>query len=205
MPDTYAENPLKTVAPSPKVALAVAFDDAPAPFMARGGGTAQPMRAFVELRPSLVRFFERRIRNKSDAEDLAQEVFVRLARQETKESGGEIRQPTAFLFQIAANVLTDRYRRDSARRANEHDSLDDGDIAGEAPSAERVYAGRESLKRLVAALEELTPKCRAIFMLIRYEGLSYSEVGRRFGVGVSAVEKHVTHALQHLHWRIDPE
>ncbi len=147
-------------------------------------------RAYERFRPMLVRFFQRRLADVAEAEDLTQEVMIRLFRQ-------------GYLFQVAANVLRDQFRKDSARHRDKHETLDDATPVGEAPSEELVYGDREMLKRLVAALEELTPKCRTIFLLHRYEGLGYSEIARRLGVGQSAIEKHMMHAIKHLHRRLD--
>ena len=153
---------------------------------------------FDDLRPLLVRYFGRRLNNAADAEDLAQEVCARLIKRDADGASEDVRHPTAFVFKVAANALTDHYRRESARHAGDHDDVDEVEQHDESPSAERVFSGRQSLEKVVAALEELTPKCRSIFMLIRYEGLSYAEVAKRYGVSVSAIEKQVAHALEHL-------
>jgi RNA polymerase sigma factor (sigma-70 family) len=162
---------------------------------------AQVAALFARFRPALVRFFERRSFSAADAEDLTQEVFVKITRLEQSTS---IWHPEAFLFRIAANVLRDRVRREAARHRDDHVALDESTTdGGEEPSEESVYEGRESVRRLLAALAQLTPKCRSIFLLHKYEGLSYSEVARRFDISVSAVEKHMIHAIKHLkqHWQ----
>lgn len=155
---------------------------------------------FKRFQPALVRFFERRSFTPADAEDLTQEVFVKITRLDRSVN---IWQPEAFLFQIAANVLRDRLRRDSARHRDRHVEFDVEVDGNEVPSEESVYEGRESLQRLLAALQGLTPKCRTMFVLHKYEGLSYSEIALRYDVSVSAVEKHMINAMKHLriHWR----
>lgn len=147
------------------------------------------------LRPSLLRFFVRRSRSAADAEDLVQEVFVHLARH----TGGEpIRYPERYVFRIATNVLRDGIRRGAVRRSDDHVPLQDVETGGEAPSAERVYQGEKLLEQVLAVLDELTPKCRATFLLQRFEGLSYSQIARRMGVSRSAIEKQMMHAIQVL-------
>lgn len=161
---------------------------------ATGGG------AYERFRPLLVRFFRRRLRDPAEAEDLTQEVIIKLLRQ-PKDT--EVRHAEAYLFQVAANVLRDHYRRDAARHRDQHDSIDDSTPTGEAPSEERRYGDREMLRRLVEALNELTPKCRTVFLLHRYDGLGYTEIARRLGVTQSAIEKHMMQAIRHLHLRLD--
>lgn len=161
---------------------------------------AEVAALFRRFQPALVRFFERRSFTPADAEDLTQEVFVKITRLDQSAS---IWQPEAFLFQIAANVLRDRLRRDNARHRDQHVEFDVEMDGNEAPSEESVYEGREALQRLLTALGELTPKCRTMFILHKYEGLSYSEIALRYDISVSAVEKHMINAMKHLrnHWR----
>jgi RNA polymerase sigma factor (sigma-70 family) len=149
---------------------------------------------FERLRPSLLRFFERRVAC-VDVEDLVQEVFIRLARQAR---GAAIREPERYVFRVATNVLRDRLRRQAVRCGADHVPLDDPESIGEAPSEERIHESRELLARVLAALEQLPPKCRATFLLHRFEGLSYSEIARRLGVSRSAIEKQMMHVIQVL-------
>jgi RNA polymerase sigma-70 factor (ECF subfamily) len=157
--------------------------------------SAEVTALFNQFRPALLRFFERRSFSPPDAEDMTQEVFLRITR-----LGGarEIWQPAGFLFQTAANVMRDRLRRDAVRHRNEHVCYDDVDAGDEAPSEEAVYEEREALSRFIAALEELTPKCRMVFLLHKYEDLSYSDIARRLEVSVSAIEKHMMNAIRHI-------
>lgn len=150
---------------------------------------------FKRFQPALIRFFERRSFSSADAEDLVQEVFIKITR---LDSSVNIWQPEAFLFQIAANVLRDRVRRDKSRLQGHHVTLDDAGDIGEVPSEESVYEGKESLNQFLMVLSGLTPKCRIVFLLHKYEGLSYSEIARRFDISVSAVEKHMIHAIKQL-------
>jgi RNA polymerase sigma factor (sigma-70 family) len=151
---------------------------------------------FEQLRPSLLRFFERRVDSATDVEDLVQEVFVHLARQ--GEGGTEIREPERYVFRVATNVLRDRMRRNTVRRRSDHVPLEDNGTAGEMPSEERIYESKQLLKQVMDVLNRLTPKCRTSFLLHRFEGLSYSEIARRMGVSRSAVEKQMMHAIQVL-------
>jgi RNA polymerase sigma factor (sigma-70 family) len=173
-------------------------DDSPAHDASTAPDTAAGVDpALLErLRPSLMRFFRRRRGTDVDTEDLVQEVFVRLARH----AGGEevIRQPERYVFRVATNVLRDRLRRGAVRRSGDHVTLSDPEIVGEAPSAEQVHQGRELLERVLAVLDELTPKCRTTFLLHRFEGLSYSQIARRLGVSRSAIEKQMMHVIQVL-------
>lgn len=152
-------------------------------------------------RPALVRYFMRHLQSREDAEDLAQDTLVRLAQKFPK---ADIANIEAYLFRIASNLLRDRYRRDRSHHAGEHipfDNVPDGGI-GEAPSTEHVYEDRERLQVFLQALDALPPRCRQVFLLQRYEGLTYSAIAKRLQISVSGVEKHMMRALLHLDARL---
>jgi RNA polymerase sigma factor (sigma-70 family) len=150
--------------------------------------------------PALVRYFERRGVNPDDADDAVQEVFVRLARREGFAGLGGL-EP--YLFETAANVAIDLHRRGRARRSGAHDSYDDDAHGQEDFSPERVHAGREELNIVLISLMELPERTRSAFVLARFEGMRHAEIGRRLGVSVSGVEKHLARAIAHLAERLE--
>jgi RNA polymerase sigma factor (sigma-70 family) len=146
-------------------------------------------------RSPLKRFFERRLRDRPDSDDLVQEVFVRLTRQGQLES---IEHLEAYVFQVAANVLRDHARRWSVRFEESHaGELNDSEIEG-GFSPERVLLGKESVERLIAGLFELPEKTRVIFSLYHFDSVSQVEIARRLSMSISTVEKHMSRANAHL-------
>lgn len=150
-------------------------------------------------RSPLTSFFRKRIADRSDVDDLVQEVFVRLAR---RGDLSRIQQIEGYLFQTAASILRDRVRRRAVRRYDVHEPFDERAHAGEFFSPERVLQGRQEVAEVVAALHELPERTRAIFALHRFEELAYGEIARRLGISVSAVEKHMMKAIAHLSRRL---
>jgi RNA polymerase sigma-70 factor (ECF subfamily) len=146
-------------------------------------------------------YFQRRLASRAEAEDLTQEVFLRLAqRVETDER--EIAD--GFIFTIAANLLRDRSRRARARSFNRHIEWD-SDVVQERDEAlvdclepERVLLSREVLSRILTALDRAGPRTRDVFLLYRLEGMKHREIAQLFAISVSAVEKHIVRALKHL-------
>tara|TARA_R110002096_G_scaffold70943_2_gene169872 strand:- start:10338 stop:10805 length:468 start_codon:yes stop_codon:yes gene_type:complete len=143
----------------------------------------------------LARFFRRRIHSQAEVDDLLQEVFYRLIR---RQSDGNIENPQAYLFQIAANILRDRQRRAHTRQVYDHKTFDESQHAFEHISPERILQGKEQLSFLKAALMELPKKTQTIFILQRFEGMSYSEIATHQGFAVSTVEKHMMKAIKHI-------
>jgi RNA polymerase sigma-70 factor (ECF subfamily) len=157
-------------------------------------------RLNARYRGPLTSYFLRRVRRRDEAEDLTQEVFLRMVRslQRTDGDGGErIDNPEAFLFRTAVNLLRDRARR--ARTFAEHlAEAAHRDENIEVRSPERVLQGRQSLRSALTALEELDARTRDVFILHRLEGLKHAEIATLYGVSSSSIEKYMIKALAHL-------
>lgn len=124
-----------------------------------------------------------------------QEVFCRLS---ARAGSLRIDNPEAYLFQIAANILRDRARQDISRTAAVREYAGLTQDSFEEISPERVLLGKKRLAELQRALAELPERTRAIFLLQRYEGFTYREIGARLGISTSLVEKHMMDAIKHL-------
>jgi RNA polymerase sigma factor (sigma-70 family) len=151
------------------------------------------------FRAPLMAYFYRRVGERRDAEDLTQEVFIRLARHPDKPSseGAE-----AYVFVIASNLLKDRGRYRVSRKTTSHRSLSDIQQTVTTPlnlvedrDPERVIAARETLREVVAALGEMNERTREVFVLSRLENMHHRDIAAMYGISVSAVEKHVMRAL----------
>lgn len=154
------------------------------------------------FRAQLMNYFYRRVGDRVEAEDLTQEVCLRLVKQVENVS---LTSATAYAFTVAANLLRDRARRAITHRVNAHRSIDeapDGFGADanfvEEISPERVLLGRERLQAVVDALEELDERTRAVFLLCRLERMPQREVADLYGMTTGAVEKRILKATLHL-------
>lgn len=154
------------------------------------------------FRSPLTAYFYRRVHDKADAEDLTQEVFVRLTRRPDQHNGETIE---AYVFKIAASVLNDWGRHRTSRRTSAHRTLSDDRENVSLPQnlvedrdPERVLAGKEALKDIEAALSELSERTREIFLLSRMESVHHRDIAQLYGISVSAVEKHVLRAVAYL-------
>ena len=157
-------------------------------------------RLDARFRGPLMSFFLRRTGNRQDAEDLTQEVFLRILRrgEEPPEGHAEL-----FVFKVAANLLKDRARQAGARRKADHFTLE-ADDAPLSPALiedlgpERVILSQEALAAALAALEALGERTRDIFVLYRLEKMKQREIAALYGISVSSVEKYVARASEHL-------
>lgn len=153
------------------------------------------------FRAVLLRYFDKRGVRKMDLEDSVQEVFARLSRREGFSGLGGLQE---YLFETASNVAVDYHRHwSSLRRAGEHDEYDDAVHGVEDFSPERIHAGKEELQALFKALLELPERTRNIFVLFRLEKMQKPEIARRLGLSLSAVEKNLVRATDHLCDRLE--
>src|SRR6266513_2288611 len=149
----------------------------------------------------LMSFFLRRLKDRSQAEDLTQEVLLRVLRA----CGGDaIENADGYVFKTAVNLLKDQARR-ALRHGTPHflsieDALD-GELQSElveGRSPERVLLSEDALGEVLAALKELGELTRNIFILFRLESMKQKDIAALYGISQSTVEKHVMKAVLHL-------
>ena len=164
-------------------------------------GRAALVSAYLERRGDLVRFFSLRLRSAAAAEDLVQEIYVRLA---GVEAPAKIQNPVGYLYRLGSNLMLDRLRgerrmgrRDAAWLESQTSQVGGQEVSAE-PSAESAVAARQRLAQLTEALAELGPQTQRIFRMHKFEGLSHPQVAAELGISRSAVEKHMMAALKHL-------
>lgn len=154
------------------------------------------------FRSPLMAFFVRRLHNHSDAEDLTQEVLMRVTE---RSASIDKRGPDAYVFQVAANLLRDRNRRLKVRTAYQTGlgMLDAARVEELEPG--RVIAARHSLTVVLRALNELPERTRNIFILFRLESMRQKDIASMLGLSVRTVEQHVIRASVHLRERLRKE
>ncbi len=137
----------------------------------------------------LLDFIRSRVGDEAEAEDILQEVFIRVHRALCCQA--EWNRPDAWIYQIARNLIVDHYRR---RRglAEIPESLPAEPDAPEMDAHEELAT---SLKELVDTLPELY---RQALLLSEYQGLSQAEVAQRLGISLSGAKSRVQRARQKL-------
>jgi RNA polymerase sigma-70 factor (ECF subfamily) len=110
-------------------------------------------------------YFLRRLNNHAEAEDMTQEVFLRLAKTDTT----KVESADGLVFKIAGNLIRDRARRLKVRAESAFSvwSLEGGGVDPLDPA--RIAADRESLACLIAGLGEMGEPTRTIFILYKLE------------------------------------
>lgn len=147
--------------------------------------------------------FKHRIARRLGSTDLAadtlQETWLRLNR---PGSPGAVERPDAYLFRIALNIASNRRSEDRRRLAlSEIAALRDVDRDELDP--ERIVESRAEIVALTEALDELPPRCRAIFIAARLDEVPHKVLAERFGVSTRMVERDLERALDHCGQRLE--
>lgn len=140
----------------------------------------------------------RYVSDKSKVEDIAQEMFAELW---TKKDSLQIHTSISAYLRRMAISRTLNYMRDS-RKYNweELESGMDTEPAMAVQEATVIQSLEESelKKTLETAINKLPEKCRVIFMLSRYDELSYAEISRQLNISIKTVENQIGKALKQL-------
>jgi RNA polymerase sigma factor (sigma-70 family) len=168
-------------------------------------GDRSVAEAFVRQRERLRGFIRRRVPDPSDAEDILQDVFSELV--ESTRLLMPVEQVGAWLFRVARNRIIDRFRRKRHEPTVRLSDADDETVladllpaSGEGPEA--AYARRVLLEELAAALDELPPEQRDVFVAHEIDGRSFNELAAATGVGVNTLLARKRYAVLHLRRRL---
>jgi len=163
------------------------------------------LAAYLERREDLLRFFTLRLRSAAAAEDLVQDIYLRVS---AHPADAEVRNAPGYLYRLGSNLMLDRIRGERRAAARDHDwreghrTVHGGEEVAEEPAADDVVAARQRLAAIVAILGELPEQTQRVFRMHKFDGLSHAEVAQALGISRSAVEKHCMAVLKRLAERL---
>jgi RNA polymerase sigma factor (sigma-70 family) len=152
-------------------------------------------------------FIRRRVPDARDAEDILQDVFYRLV--EANRLVMPIDHVTGWLFQVTRNRITDFFRKktpepfDNVRKGDDDERLVLEELLP-SPDAgpEALYLRRVLLDEFAAALDELPPEQRDVFIAHELDGRSFKELAAATSVGVNTLLSRKRYAVLHLRRRL---
>ncbi|HVR51301.1 MAG TPA: sigma-70 family RNA polymerase sigma factor [Pseudorhodoferax sp.] len=147
----------------------------------------------------LLNFLARKVGDREVAADLAQESYARVLA--AQQAGPPPRDPRAFLYRTARNLVVDQHRRTEVRGgppSGDGMALPDLDeTAGPAAlEPETILASRDGLSAVLATIDALPPRCREAFILYKFDGLSYAQIATRMDISVRTVEMQLQIAMK---------
>ncbi len=156
---------------------------------------------YLEQRPALLRFLCARLRNPERAEDVLQDVYLKLTRSNLPAS---IDNPSGFLFRMAANLALDHIRKNKRARLRDQAWSDlNNEKSGnqyqmDTPHADDALIAKQRLLALKTRLQTLSPKAREAFERHKFDGQSYQQVADTMGITIGTVGKHLGKAIKHI-------
>ena len=143
----------------------------------------------------LFRFCYAIVHEKGPAEEIVNDVFLSIWK---KRDG----LPAIDNFEVYLYISAKNHCLNHLRRRNTRPSIDINDLSDEAlrfqPDPESLLIGAETLKKVVAAIDRLPPKCRLIFKLIKEDGLKYKDVARLLDLSIKTVEAQLAIAVRRI-------
>lgn len=139
----------------------------------------------------LVKWISRRTFGLDNAQDLAQDTFIRLLERNHLPEG--IRSPKAWLAKIAGNLMIDQARRQILER--NYLSILVSLPEAEQPSPDQQLQILALLEQIDGILNGLRAIEKQAFLMVRLDGMSYKGVAVQLNVSVSSVEKYIAKAM----------
>jgi RNA polymerase sigma factor (sigma-70 family) len=158
-------------------------------------------RLLVDRYDDLRRRLARRLGSTELATEVLHETYLRL--DQGSAELGVVRSPKAYVFRAALNVAADHRRSAEGRRLNDLEIEALREIAAAAIDPHKAMEARLEVTTLERALDELTPRRRAILIAARLEEVPHAEIATRFGISTRMVEKELKTALLHCSLRLE--
>lgn len=154
---------------------------------------------FLAQREQLMRLLSARLGNRDEAEDVMQDMWLRLARLPT----GPVAEPGAYLFRMAANLATDRRVSAARRSARDNAWAAMQPDSAEYPDGEQQLVAKDELGQVERILDEMPDRMRQALVLFRLEGKSHKLIAQQLGISVSGVEKLLRRGYRQLVMRLN--
>lgn len=161
-----------------------------------GRGEPQAARELVARKlPRVLALAQRLLGQRAEAEEVAQESFLRAWKQAPQWRRGEARFDT-WLHRVVLNLCNDRLRAPRRRHEQPTDALPDAVDPGATP--EQHYADRRMSQRVAVALAALPPRQREALVLFHYQELPQADAAALMGISVDALESLLARARRSL-------
>ena len=138
-------------------------------------------------------------RSRDNAEEIVNDVFIKIWL--NRATLHRVDNLDAYLFTITRNLSLDYLRKVSGKRFYNIEEAELPIVMVE-PSAEDMMISGELIKKINNEINNLPPKCRLIFKLVKVDELKYKEVAALLDISVKTVENQMSIALKKLHMAI---
>jgi RNA polymerase sigma factor (sigma-70 family) len=155
-------------------------------------------QAYIRQYDRMRAFLYRRVGDAGTAEELAQDIWVRIAPYADRT---DMENPDGWLRRVAVNVVLDWFKYNKFRNRLLEADLQIEDVLHveeERPDMMQALHARRGLEYLEQLIDDMPPRRRAVFLLYRARGLSLKETAEELGITVKTVKVQMTEALRNL-------
>ncbi len=142
--------------------------------------------------PGLVAFANHIIKDRQLAEEVVEDVFVKLW--QNRKTMVAVKSPSHYIYTAVKYTSLSALKKQN--RIYSEDYADNMELSYSSP--ELTYISKENIMRINEAINQLPPKCRQIFRLIKEEGLKYEETAQLLQLSVKTVESQMNIAIKKL-------
>lgn len=157
--------------------------------------SSQALRSmYVQHKHWLVAWLHRKLGDRGDAADLAQDTFMRIWASAATQALEDVREPRAYLTTVARRLVINHLERRSLEQAYlaSLQALPEGTV----PSAEARAILLETLQELDALLNALPEKVRTAFLMSQLEGMSYEDIALQMKLSVRTVARYMAQGFR---------
>lgn len=146
-------------------------------------------------------FFLKKLGSSEDASDASQETFMRVV---SHNGTARLDSPAGYIWRTAQNMLREIKRtKDVHVRWIVSKTMDLDKQESQAPCPDEVIRAKQMHDNILNVLYQLSPRCREVFILHRFKGLSHREIADQLNISPKTVESHMAKAIlffhKHLH------
>ena len=164
----------------------------------RDGYEKHISRLFEEHNQSLLRFVSARLHSQQEAKEIAQEAYVRLLNLDEPNTVSYLR---AYLFRIAANLVSDRLKQRERRSRLRNLVFFEQEVSS--PPPESVLDAHDELEIVQTAILELPAKCRKAFLLHKIHSMSIENTAKEMNLSPRMVRIYVARAVAYCQEQLD--
>ncbi len=150
---------------------------------------------FISYHENLHRFAYSILKSKEDAEEVISDFFIALWQK--KESLLEIENPRLFFFVSIKNLSINKL---SVRKRNNVVSNEEYLVHFKSSffNPGELLLSKEAVEKILEAINELPPKCKLVFRLIKEDGLKYADVASLLNISIKTVEAQMAIAVRRI-------
>lgn len=154
------------------------------------------LRLYIDHRRKLIEYASGIVRDPGRAEDVVQEAFLRFR---TAATGRLLDEPVGYLYRIVRNLALDRRRRRVLEGRYFKEGIEGGaaEVPESKPSPEQELIARESLRRVIKAMDSLPERTRIAVELHRFGDCTLKEIAEHLDVSVSMAQQLVAEGVRH--------